>query len=275
MRGTFLRGMLVIGLVFFAAQSKGHAQATPQFRMALEAWIADPVEEFAASLREANPECTAALIAATAEGAVDQFLKGEVHAAVIAGKMDDETKRKAAEKGGQISEKQLGFISLAVIVNAALPTEYLMMDQARKVFTGEITNWKDLGGPDRPIEVVTRAAPEHGAAVVVQRDLLKGAPFSKQARIVNSYHAMASICGKSNAIGYIPTASIWYQKTVDSGAKAITIAVDEKSRALHAPLGLVTGTDYPIKVPVTIYWRKDGAPRCLDSLIALMEKSVR
>ena len=233
------------------------------------------MEEYAATLREANPECTAALIAATEEGAVDQFLSGEVNGAVIAGKIDAEVRRKAEEKGGPINEKQLGYISLAVIVNAKLPIEYLIMDQARKVFSGMITNWKELGGPDQPIEVATRAAPEHGAAVVFQRDVLKGAPFSGQARVVKSYHAMASICGKSPAIGYIPTASIWYQKTVDAGAKPITLAIDQNSRALHAPLGLVVETEYPLKVPVTIYWRKAAAPKCLEELIALVEKSVQ
>jgi phosphate transport system substrate-binding protein len=275
MRRTLVRDMLLLSLVLFAAQFPAYGQETPTMRIALESWIADPVEECVASLRETNPECRTALFAVQPEEAMDQLVQGQLSAAVLARKMDAETRRRAAEKGGQISEKQLGYVSLAVIVNANLPTEYLTMDQARKVFTGEISNWKALGGPDKPIEVITRHSPEHEAAVVFQRDVLKGAGYARQARIVQSYQTMASVCGKSNAIGYVPTASIWYQKTVDAGAKAITIAIDEKSRAIHAPVGLVADSEYPIKVPVVIYWRKDVAPKCLDSLISLIERSVQ
>jgi phosphate transport system substrate-binding protein len=45
---------------------------------------------------------------------------------------------------------------IAIIVNPANPIKTLTMEQIRGVFNGTIRNWKELGGEDRPIRVVSR-----------------------------------------------------------------------------------------------------------------------
>lgn len=46
--------------------------------------------------------------------------------------------------------------ALAVVVHKSNPVDTITLDQLRKVYTGRITNWKDLGGKDAPIEVYAR-----------------------------------------------------------------------------------------------------------------------
>ena len=49
--------------------------------------------------------------------------------------------------------------SVAIVVNPALTgVTDLTFEQVSKIFAGEITNWKDLGGPDHAINVYTREA---------------------------------------------------------------------------------------------------------------------
>ena len=45
---------------------------------------------------------------------------------------------------------------VCVIVHPSNPVKKLSVEQARKIFTGEITNWKELGGPDLKIVVISR-----------------------------------------------------------------------------------------------------------------------
>jgi phosphate transport system substrate-binding protein len=45
---------------------------------------------------------------------------------------------------------------LAVVVHRSNPVDGLSRDQIRQLFAGEITDWKDVGGPDRPVRLVTR-----------------------------------------------------------------------------------------------------------------------
>lgn len=46
--------------------------------------------------------------------------------------------------------------ALVVITNESNPVTDISMDDLRKVYLGEITNWKDLGGPDQPIHLFAR-----------------------------------------------------------------------------------------------------------------------
>ncbi len=48
----------------------------------------------------------------------------------------------------------LGISPLAFLVSAKNPVENLSLDQLRKVFQGEILNWSEIGGQDKPIKVI-------------------------------------------------------------------------------------------------------------------------
>ncbi|MEN6505391.1 MAG: phosphate ABC transporter substrate-binding protein [Planctomycetaceae bacterium] len=45
---------------------------------------------------------------------------------------------------------------LAVIVNESNPIDSLTQEQIRSLFAGDVTNWKQLGGPDRPVNLIMR-----------------------------------------------------------------------------------------------------------------------
>jgi phosphate transport system substrate-binding protein len=45
---------------------------------------------------------------------------------------------------------------IAVITNPGVPVDDLTQDQVREIYSGQITNWSELGGPDTPIVVVSR-----------------------------------------------------------------------------------------------------------------------
>lgn len=51
---------------------------------------------------------------------------------------------------------QVAWDALVAIVNPANPVTNISMTDLKKIFDGEITNWKDLGGPDKRIVLVTR-----------------------------------------------------------------------------------------------------------------------
>ncbi|MEW9121686.1 MAG: phosphate ABC transporter substrate-binding protein PstS family protein [Thermotaleaceae bacterium] len=61
---------------------------------------------------------------------------------------------KDSEKG--LKEFEIALDGIAVVVNPSNKVKDLTMEQVKKIFIGEITNWKDLGGADKPIVVVSR-----------------------------------------------------------------------------------------------------------------------
>ena len=65
---------------------------------------------------------------------------------------------KDEEKAGGLTETVVALDGIAIVVNKASKVADLTVDQLKQMFTGEITNWKDVGGDDGEIVLVGREA---------------------------------------------------------------------------------------------------------------------
>ena len=65
---------------------------------------------------------------------------------------------KEEEKSQGLQETVLAYDGIAIIVNPENPVTDLSLDQIAKIYTGEITNWKEVGGNDAEIVLIGREA---------------------------------------------------------------------------------------------------------------------
>ncbi len=93
--------------------------------------------------------------------------------------------------------------AIAVIVNPMNPIENLSLDQIREVFSGKTENWKELGGPNHPIDVITREEGS-GTRESFQKFVMGKEDIDLGALVQDSNGAVRQvIVTDPNAIGYI------------------------------------------------------------------------
>jgi phosphate transport system substrate-binding protein len=62
----------------------------------------------------------------------------------------------APEEKQEFQRHQIAWDGLAIVVPPSSPLDNLTLAQVRRLFTGEITHWQEVGGEDRPVRLVTR-----------------------------------------------------------------------------------------------------------------------
>lgn len=106
---------------------------------------------------------------------------------------------------------------VAVAVNPKNRVNELTSDQVKDIFAGKITNWKEVGGDDAGIHVITRDEAS-GTREVFWEKLLQKGPVVGRANVVPSNGAMkVALSQDPLAIGYLSVGH------VDSTVKAIKL----------------------------------------------------
>jgi len=113
------------------------------------------------------------------------------------------------EQGFDIDMAPIALDALVFIINAENPIESLTLDQIRKIYTGKITNWREVGGEDVEIAAFQRNA-EAGSQVLMEKLVMEGlrmteAPierFGTAFGMGELITALKGFDGSANAIGY-------------------------------------------------------------------------
>jgi phosphate transport system substrate-binding protein len=117
---------------------------------------------------------------------------------------------KDAEKGLGLVATEIARDGIAVVVhpsNNAIAN--LTKDQVKKIFAGQITNWKEVGGADKPITVVTREEGSGTRGAFEEIVLGKDVKMAPKAIVQSSTGGIkTAVSTTENAIGYISIGAI-------------------------------------------------------------------
>ena len=120
------------------------------------------------------------------------------------------------EKASGLKKTTLALDGIAIIVNPQNPVKDLSLEQIAKIYTGEITNWKDVGGEDAEIVRIGREA---GSGT---RDGFESITDTKDAcqyrqELTSTGDVITTVSQNPNAIGYASLAAI------KDSVKALTV----------------------------------------------------
>ena len=114
---------------------------------------------------------------------------------------------KDEEKASGLTQTILAYDGIAIIVNPANPINDLNLEQIAKVYTGEITNWSELGGDDAEIVLIGREA---GSGTRDGFESITGTTDACQYRqeLTSTGDVITTVAQNPNAIGYASLASV-------------------------------------------------------------------
>jgi len=143
-----------------------------------------------------------------------------------------ETERKRAQDAAfDVNEFKIAKDGIAVIVNQVNGIKQLTVDQVIRIFSGKITNWSEVKGPNYPIRVCVWDE-NSGTYAYVEDTILKGNKYApKVARFATTEEMIRYIYGNSGAIGMISMTRLyksWSPMIEDIRIKAVAIGLDSK-----------------------------------------------
>ena len=135
---------------------------------------------------------------------------------------------------------------MSVYVNAANKLDSLCLEEIRDIFTGKITNWKELGGADAPIILYSREN-SSGTYEFFKEHVLLGRDFAPKAQtLAGTAQVLQQVAQDPNGIGYGGAA-------YGSGAKHIKVAATKGGEPIDPTEESVISQKYPIWRHLFVY----------------------
>jgi len=151
------------------------------------------------------------------------------------------------EAGGKWTLTPFATDALVFVVNTDNPVDNLTMEQVQKIYTGEITNWSQVGGLDMEIVPFQRNA-EAGSQTMFEKLVMAGLPLMEPPRQWTSdsmsglLESVRSYDNSPSAIGY----TVYYYANDMEMAKGLKVlSIDDVSPSADA----IRGGEYPFLNP--------------------------
>ncbi|MDD5477815.1 MAG: phosphate ABC transporter substrate-binding protein [Candidatus Omnitrophica bacterium] len=246
-KGLFILAVLMFTVSGYAAGNKNSIQIKGSDTMVNlgQAW--------AEKYMEANPGDFVAVTGGGSGTGIAALINSTCDIAECSRSMKKEEIQLAENKGVKPVEHIVALDGIAVVVSPKNPVSKLTMEQLRAIFMGTIKNWKEVGGEDKTIVILSREV-NSGTHVffkehVLRRGHEKGPEeFAPGALLMPSSQAIADeVAQNQNAIGY------YGMGYISPKQKVILVAKDEKSEYITPTTENVVKSKYPISRPLYLY----------------------
>jgi phosphate transport system substrate-binding protein len=148
---TLFHGVLAVATTALLTTCLSTAEAGEKISIAGSSTVKPVVEKAVKSFKTQHPDVDFVVGGGGSGHGVKSAGKGEVQIGMASRNIKD----KETAQFPDLKPVKIGIDGIAIVVNKKNPINSITSDQVRDIFTGKITNWKDLGGEDAPIALIS------------------------------------------------------------------------------------------------------------------------
>ncbi len=183
-------------------------------------------------------------------------------------------KEALGKRGIKLVDFPVAVEGIAIVVNKKNPLDEVSVGQLPNLFSGDFTNWKQLGGPNEPIRLFIRPPTMSGTAEFIQDYLLMSRPFSKTAEVRDYYEQTLEEVSKTEwGVTFAP-----FNKAASAKVKILRIRMAEEGASLEPNQANFSKRAYPLSRTFHLLYDSGAAPnvkefveycwnRCLEALL--------
>ena len=244
---------LLLTAIMLAAGLLGCARSKSAIQIKGSDTMVNLGQAWAEQFMEKYPKLLVAVTGGGSGTGIASLINGTTDIAECSRSMEKREIELANKKGIFPYEIEVAYDGIALVVSPQNPISRLTIEQLSDIFSGKITSWKDVGGPDKEIVALSRDRNsgthifflEH---VIKMNNKEKTRDFAKRVLMMPSNQAIVEeVASNPEAIGYI---GLGY---LSDKLKAVAVAKDESSAYIIPSIQTVKDKSYSISRPLYMY----------------------
>jgi len=207
------------------------------------------VQALAEEFRNQHPDITISVSGGGSGSGIAALINGEIDIANSSREISQEELDQAKANNIEIGTFIDARDGITVIVHPNNPVEKLTLDQIGKIYRGEITNWKEVGGKDMPITLYGRQS--NSGTFTFFRDVAVKGDYASSMRSMNgNSDIINAVAQDETAIGYV---GVGYFKQAQNQVKQVLVSTDGSNYYSSTDLQAIDQKLYPLARPLYQY----------------------
>ncbi|MGB4687325.1 PstS family phosphate ABC transporter substrate-binding protein [Coprothermobacter proteolyticus] len=207
------------------------------------------VQALAEEFRNQHPDITISVSGGGSGSGIAALINGEIDIANSSREISQEELDQAKANNIEIGTFIDARDGITVIVHPNNPVEKLTLDQIGKIYRGEITNWKEVGGKDMPITLYGRQS--NSGTFTFFRDVAVKGDYASSMRSMNgNSDIINAVAQDETAIGYV---GVGYFKQAQNQVKQVLVSTDGNNYYSSTDLQAIDQKLYPLARPLYQY----------------------
>jgi phosphate transport system substrate-binding protein len=120
----------------------------------------------------------------SSDAGIKMLIDGKLNFAESSRPISDQENKQAQQRGFKLEQIAVAMDGVAVAVNPKLNITGLTIDQLKSIYSGKITNWKQLGGPNLAIKPYSPPRNNDGTVELFEKNIMSGKSFGSNVKIL-------------------------------------------------------------------------------------------